>query len=209
MRGILLSEFWRYRPLRKGQRPDRLNTRRWGALAAMCLWLWAWVTVFLGHLSNSNALRVNLETEIKTTAGYSRLPDVSYTVGYLAELSHGFFYLVLAPIFVFAAFVFLEAAEESFKSLDGSLLASRQKCSFSFHLARLNRRRFRKVLYWLLPVWIVIYLVGDSWSIYRNYSGTTHTLGFAKAPFTLQMQSYLNTGDTLQRYTNLPSSQLI
>ena len=170
----LLTEF-------RGKRlKSFFRERNWGAKLGILFLGGSLLVIMCGHLGRANALNRQIDARIRLADGVQALNPVNFVGGYLGQANHGFYYLILAPLFVVFSARFLYSADEALKGLCAQGRLARRTLMI---VGRINYRRFRW-LWLLLPIIFIGYGLRSELAGYQAVkSGKSDETGYVQAPF--------------------------
>jgi hypothetical protein len=158
------------------------NLPLWGWILAFVVVLGAIGVLWLAKRSGAIAFNRQIQPTMHLADGKDQpLSPINLIGGYLAQANHGFFYLIVAPVFAMIAARFLAVTYESFRNLvklgrlpPAALDWARQKNLACFRL-----------LWWIpfIVVWIGILCFTEFRSLRHVEAGSSHITGYVQAGY--------------------------
>jgi hypothetical protein len=145
--------------------------------------------LFFGYLIRANGLQIRVDATMKlmsTGLGDPKTQTIKllHVYGYMVELAHGLFYLVLAPVFMVLGFMFVRAAHNSVDELStAARLVPRGAGASPLAVIGRRNRWFAVIPFIALVLTFGINLYHELSSFYQVRDGTSFDLGYMQAPF--------------------------
>jgi hypothetical protein len=186
---IFLSEF---------KRPF-VHRRGWSVWLAAGLVLAVGGVCVLGHYANADYLSLKFAGLLTDSAGTRHESEsVPYQYGYLVEMSHAPFFLLLAPLFVILTELFLCKADEAVKLLESTKrLVAPSGVTVANKIERKNANVFGRLILPLFAAFVVYGFFIEGLSYYQNSpardaNSRRMDLGYVQAPFVAEWVDTFN-----------------
>jgi hypothetical protein len=191
----------------------------WGLWLSVATFSSALITLFVAYFTPASATKISIPCTLNVHGhGLVHGPTLKLYIGYLLELNHGLFYLVLAPFFVAIAASFVSFAGRGLVNLErcGYLSAQLDGQPVTIRTA-IGRRPVSKVTFLFhFPIWSwcligvasINYFHALDWCRARDFP-INNDLGYMQAPFALKWVSSFNSKvDSTARWATISTTEM-
>lgn len=138
---------------------------------ALACFVWAALSIWLGHLVGANACGLNLSASVTNAPHKPVSVNVPLVWGWLVQVNAGPFYLFVAPVLLVVTHRFLIACGQALQQLHDAGRLQTKDNNIHWHVEMARRNRICALPIWLLPVFIFICLSVQWPSVYRALGG--------------------------------------
>lgn len=182
--------------------PDSVPRINWGLVFAVLTFTVTSVILVLGEGSNSNGICVKL-TPVLTGASPGLMSELVWWKGYLGDLNHGFFYLIIMPLCLVLLWHFFEAADKSLREV-----ASNESDQIADLVSMENKDAFRGSR--PLIFWLVLLLIAWNWlQIDRSLASSSVRIGSVKCVGYTEREFFHLFAEKFEHATTLQKMHMI